>query len=90
MPVDDHPVHPSTVKQEHHEHCWNNRPERKGGYWAQDGWIHMDLDVDGMPRMSSPRWVWIHTMPSAYTCAQPGNGFKPQPTCIGCRHLGES
>lgn len=79
MPVDDHPVHELTRKQGIHPPCWNNRKTFKEGYYAEDRYYQ-----------EGGRWSrimqWIpHKMTTE--CQQPGKGYKPDPTCVGCEEL---
>ena len=85
MPVLDHEVHPSTqIGKDYRHGCWN-LSRNFTGYWAQDGWEFLDRDADGMPRISQPKWVWIHHNMST-ECR---NDFSlTDPFCKGCEWVG--
>lgn len=81
MSVPDHPVHELVKKTGIHPPCWNNRKPLLSGYYAEDRYYQKD-----------GRWsrimVWIgDDWLDGGRCQQPGVGYKPDPTCVGCEEL---
>ena len=81
MPVDDHPVHPSTkIGQGHRYGCWN-LPRTRKPYMVKDG--HAPTK---WPSETMQRWTKIEDTGSIecrYDLA------VSDPHCSGCEHRGE-
>ena len=76
MPVDDHPIHPSTqIDAGKRYGCWNHRPFASG-YYAPNR-------VHGFEGRFSVELKWIaHAMSRECRYDQ-----LEDPRCIGCRYL---
>lgn len=88
MPADEtyDVVHELTRKADHLESCHSSkrgRGEKASGYWCQDGWKHSDFDKDGMPRVSMPHWVFVHSSETVNQC-RANVGVAKIKTCEGC------
>lgn len=77
MPVEDHPIHPSTIRGSNHKNgCWN-QPRSRNPYLVKDG-FHED---------GRQRFVLIDDVGSL-ECKNDGKVGKEgdQKYCDGCQH----
>ena len=78
-PVDDHPVHESTIKTSHHPGCFD-RPPFNDYYWAPDGHTLPD-DKYLRDRVELMMEKIQHTMTTE--CQAAKQHYKE---CEGCKH----
>lgn len=81
MPVEDHPVHPSTVRTNPHPSCWN-KPRRREPYHVKDGFI---LAYIGNHRFEAVQILKLIPDPLSLECRydQPLGMWE----CEGCEHI---
>lgn len=85
MPVEDHPVHPSTVQSADYRcgcHSANNPNRRASGYWAPDGYKVAQVEGAGERKVVLPVMRWI---PHAMT-TDCRHKVKPEAGCTGCEY----
>lgn len=82
MPVDDHPVHPKTIRAD--GALWGcNNAERKPGYWAPDGY-KVAQSENGGHRVVLPQMKFIEDT-SSLECHTVTH--FDDPACAGCKKL---
>lgn len=83
MPVDDHPVHPKTIRSD--GTLWGcNNAERKSGYWAPDGYKTGQLEGCFTKAVVLPVMRWIADT-SSTNCHSEIRADDP--ACKGCEKL---
>jgi len=87
MPVDDHPIHPKTIRADGELWgCNTSRPGyvgRKPGYWAPDGYKMAQDEANGY-RVILPVMKWIEDTSS--TDCHTATRFD-DPACKGCERV---
>lgn len=82
MPVDDHPVHPRTIRTD--GTLWGcNNAKRSAGYWAPDGHKMAQVGECGH-KVVLPQMKWVVDT-SSVVCHSPVR--FDDPACKGCKKL---
>lgn len=81
MPVEDHPVHPSTIRTNPHPGCWN-QPRSREPYLVKDGFT---LSYVGAGRYEAIQRFKTIPDPLSLECRYDQH-LGPE-ECEGCQHI---